>query len=104
EEVHGFAREQADQEFHKLKMDQAREQAEADFWWTDLVNGVRPVVEEALKAAFADNQARAEVISAEKEDAHLLVYIPSINVFPEKRANITPTGRLSSKAWSKSEL
>lgn len=64
----------------------------------------KEVVEAALEAALADNSARALVISGEKEDTHLAIYLPGIDVFPEKRANITPTGRLSSKVWTKGEI
>lgn len=34
----------------------------------------------------------------------LVVALPSIVVLPPKKAHVTPTGRLSSKAWTKTEL
>jgi hypothetical protein len=34
----------------------------------------------------------------------LLLYLPPPSVLPERKANITPSGQLSTKAWTKTEL
>jgi hypothetical protein len=103
-EVLGYAMGQAEIAFQNLEREHVLAQSKADAWWQDLINGKKDVLEAALEAAFADNPARAVVISAEKDEAHIAIYVPGIDVFPEKRANITPQGRLSSKVWTKGEL
>lgn len=36
-------------------------------------------------------------------EAALTVWLPGIDVLPEKKAHVTPSGRLSTKAWTKTE-
>ena len=58
----------------------------------------------ALAAAFADNPAPVRIAGADGATATLVVILPAPDVLPEKKAHVTPTGRLSSKAWTKTEL
>jgi hypothetical protein len=81
-----------------------RRQAEADQWWTALNRGDPEVVTSALKAAFADNPAPALVQKVEGDKAVLCVVLPWPDVLPAKKAHVTPTGRTSTRAWTKTEL
>jgi hypothetical protein len=80
------------------------QQAQADAWWTALQQGRPQVLRAALDAAFADNPAPVRIVSAERQGADLVVLLPGLEVLPTKKAHVTPTGRLSSKAWTKTEL
>jgi hypothetical protein len=83
---------------------QQEQQARADAWWYSLSRGEPQVLTAALTAAFADNPAPVVVASAAGSAAVLVVILPGLHVLPEKKAHTTPTGRLSSKAWTKTEL
>lgn len=78
-------------------------QANADAWWTALVAGDSGTLTKALTAAFADNPAPAAALHADGPDAVVALLLPVIDVLPPKKAHITPTGKLSSKAWTKTE-
>jgi hypothetical protein len=80
------------------------QQARADAWWAALQQGRSQVLRAALDAAFADNPAPVRIVSAERHSADLVVLLPGPEVLPAKKAHVTPTGRLSSKAWTKTEL
>jgi hypothetical protein len=45
-----------------------------------------------------------KINSADGHHADLLVMLPGLDVLPLKKARVTPTGRLSSKAWTKTEI
>ncbi|CAN2189290.1 hypothetical protein MCEJIRE27_00484 [Candidatus Nanopelagicaceae bacterium] len=79
------------------------EQAKADHWWKLLNDGDEKTLTEALKLAFSDNQAPVIVDSAIGGKATFYLLLPDINILPEKRMNITPTGRVSSKKWTTAE-
>jgi hypothetical protein len=79
-------------------------QAQADAWWTALNEGEPAVLAAALKAAFADNPAPVAVVSAAGPEAILAIVLPGTGVLPAKTAHVTPLGRLSSRAWTKTEL
>jgi hypothetical protein len=83
---------------------QQNQQAQADAWWTALNEGEPGVLAAALKAAFADNPAPVAVISAAGPEAILAVVLPGTDVLPARTAHVTPSGRLSSRAWTKTEL
>ncbi len=87
-----------DREHHRIQ------QAQADAWWAALQRGAAQVLRAALDAAFADNPAPVMVTRAERHHADLIVLLPGLDVLPMKKAHVTPTGRLSSKAWTKTEL
>ncbi len=103
-EVERFAHAQAAQSFTRLQAAQQEHQARADAWWSALSHGEPRVLTAALRAAFADNPAPVLVASAEGAVAAFVVVLPGPQVLPEKKAHITPTGRLSSKAWTKTEF
>ena len=84
--------------------DHAARQAEADRWWTALNRGDKDVVTAALTAAFADNPAPVVGFDVDGDEAGLIVLLPGIDVLPDRQAHVTPTGRLSSKAWTKTDL
>jgi hypothetical protein len=83
---------------------QQKQQGQADAWWTALNEGEPGVLAAALKAAFADNPAPVAVISAAGPEAILAVVLPGTDVLPARTAHVTPSGRLSSRAWTKTEL
>ena len=85
-------------------VEQREQQALADTWWTALNQGEPGVLIAALEAAFDDNPAPVVVVSARGSDAFLALVLPGPEVLPPKTAHITPTGRLSSRAWTKTEL
>jgi hypothetical protein len=86
------------------KASQRTEQEHPDRSWQALINGEPAAMEAALTAAFADNVATVITAQASGHNAHLVLFVPHISVLPKKKAHVTPTGRLSSKAWSKTEL
>lgn len=79
------------------------EQAEADKWWEALKRGEPEVTTAVLRKAFADNPARVIVHWAQGHEAVLCLLLPAPSVLPDKKAHVTPTGRLSSKLWTKCE-
>lgn len=83
---------------------QRARQVEADTWWHSLLNGQPAVLRAALEAAFADNPAAVTVTWADGQEATFTLFLPGLDVLPEKKAHVTPTGRLSAKAWTKTEL
>jgi hypothetical protein len=101
--VQADARVRADRRLAELQAEHAAEQRRADEWWTALIRGDAAVVTAALKAAFADNPAPVTVRAASGSDASLVVWLPGIDVLPDRKAHITTGGRLSSKAWTKTE-
>jgi len=76
----------------------------ADAWWQALNHGDPSVLTSALDRAFADNPAPVDVLAAGGVQATLAVHLPPLSVLPPKTAHITPSGRLSSRAWTKTEL
>jgi hypothetical protein len=103
-EVSERARARAAESLARAQAEQQKQQAGADAWWTALAHGETRVLTAALKAAFADNPAPVVVVDASGADAVLAITLPGPRVLPKKKAHITPTGRLSSKAWTKTEL
>jgi hypothetical protein len=84
--------------------DYERRQAEIDTWWDALNRGDSDVMKATLKAAFSDNPAPVVVFQAGGNEALLCISLPWPDVLPAKKAHITPTGKVSSKAWTKTEL
>lgn len=103
EESWEFARGQSKALFNELLKAREIEQAKADAWWNLLTSGDQVTVTASLKLAFSDNPAPVVVHQAQDKNAILVLFLPAINVLPEKRLNITPTGRLSSKKWTNVE-
>jgi hypothetical protein len=95
---------EASRRFQEAQEERERQQEAADQWWNALTAGDGPTVTAALKAAFADNVAPVSVEQCDGSDVTLVLTLPGIDVLPRKRAHITPSGRLSSKQWTKTEL
>jgi hypothetical protein len=90
---------------YAAKLAKAEEkQKRLDAWWLALNRGDASVTTAALVAAFRDNPAPVVVLSALETNADLVLLLPREDVLPIKKAHVTPTGRLSSKAWTKSEF
>jgi hypothetical protein len=79
------------------------QQQEIDLWWRQINDGEPKVMESSLSKAFSDNAAEVGIRKITRTSAVLVLSVPSIDVLPRKRANVTPTGRLSSKVWTASE-
>lgn len=94
---------QAKARFSELEKERDVEQAKVDAWWALLNEGECQVLTDALKLAFSDNQAQVIIQKAQGKEAYLVLVLPDIEVLPEKRMNITPTGRVSSKKWTIAE-
>ena len=90
--------------FERAQSEADAEQARVDQWWRDLQQGEPNVLKACLSEALADNRAPVIVDQAEGDAARLLLLLPGPEVLPAKKAHVTPTGRLSSKAWTKTEL
>jgi hypothetical protein len=103
-EVTEHAHRQAADAFAHARDEHRKQQAVADGWWDALTRGESSVLIAALNAAFADNPAPAIVVEASGSDAVVALALPGEAVLPEKQAHVTPTGRLSSKAWTKTEF
>lgn len=98
-----LANQQAEVQHQELIKLRDTEQAKADAWWKQLCEGDQQTLTDALKLAFSDNQAPVIIQKAKGSEASFILYLPDINVLPEKRMNITPTGRVSSKKWTIAE-
>jgi hypothetical protein len=103
-EIRAHAQAHADRQLALAQVAHAAEQVRVDAWWAALGSGAADVVIGALAAAFADNPAPVTILSAGGAEANLVVWLPRIEVLPERKAHVTPGGRLSSKAWTKTEL
>ena len=79
-------------------------QSQSDAWWHSLLSGDPIVLEGVLTAAFADNAAPVSVLDARGDTAVLAVLLPGADVLPDKKPHVTPTGKLSVRKWTKSEL
>jgi hypothetical protein len=78
-------------------------QVDADRWWEQLQAGDAKVLTAALDAAFADNTAPVEVLDAHATSVSLRLTLPGPEVLPEQKPFLTPTGRVSAKAWTKTD-
>lgn len=103
-EVAAQAAEQAAAAWAKAVAEQQDLQAQSDADWAALSEGQPEVLTAALEAAFTESATQAEVIAAAGPHAALAVLVPVIEVMPAKKAHITPTGRLSCRTWTKTEL
>jgi hypothetical protein len=99
-----FGQVEATCRFQIAQEERQRAQGEADRWWLALTNGHAATVGRALKAAFADNVAPVGIEGCDGFHATLVLVLPGPEVLPSKKAHITPSGRLSSKRWTKTEL
>jgi len=98
------ARASADQRDREFAEQHRRRQVEADAWWERLSRGEERTLTAALKEAFADNPAPVDIIRAEENEAALVLRLPGPGVLPERKAHVTPGGKATTKAWTKTEL
>ena len=81
-----------------------RRQAVADRWWAALQSGDTAVTADALVAAFSDNAAPVAVVEVQTDRALVLLRLPRTDCLPARMPHVTPGGKLSSKAWAKTEF
>lgn len=103
-EVAAAARASADQRDRELAEQTRQRQVEADSWWERLSRGQQGTLTAALKLAFADNPAPVDIIRAEQHEAALVLRLPGPDVLPGRQAHVTPGGKATTKAWTKTEL
>lgn len=103
-QAHSHAEICAEMAFTEAMQQHRIDQADADEWWKQLMIGEPNTLRASLEKGFSDNFAPVFVIEAEGSNAVLSIRMPRIEILPDKKMNITPTGRLSSKAWTKAEL
>jgi hypothetical protein len=90
--------------YEELQEQQRVLQSRSDAWWHSLLVGDPAVLHPVLTTAFGDNAAPVSVLDARGETAVLAVLLPGIDVLPDKRPHVTPTGKPSVRKWTKSEL
>ena len=88
----------------QAEQQRARLQADADEWWRLLVAGDPHVVGAQLERAFYGSGVPVMVAGLGADSARLRISLPDPSVLPAKRAHVTPTGRQSARAWTKTEL
>jgi hypothetical protein len=103
EEAENAARASAEHERARLSAIQQDYRMRADAWWQALCRGDPQVLGTALATAFADNPAPVRICEAAGDRAVLLLLLPSSTVLPSRKPHVTPTGRRSSKDWTKTE-
>ena len=103
EEAEEVARVLVEHERDRLYAIQQDYRMRADAWWQALCRGDPQVLGAALATAFADNPAPVWIREAAGNGALLVLVLPPSTVLPSRKPHITPTGRRSSKAWTKTE-
>lgn len=81
-----------------------RRQAVADLWWAALQSGDLEVTADALVAAFSDNAAPVTVVEVLADRAVVLLRLPGPDCLPARMPHVTPGGKISSKAWAKTDF
>jgi hypothetical protein len=103
EEAEEAARVLVERERARLYAIQQDYRMRADAWWQALCRGDPQVLGAALATAFADNPAPVWIREAAGHRAFLVLVLPASSVLPSRQPHITPTGRRSSKAWTKTD-
>ncbi len=103
-EAAAAARVRAEQRDRELAEQHRWLQVEADVWWERLRRGEERTLTAALKQAFADNPAPVDIVRAEENEAALVLRLPGTGVLPERKAHVTPGGKATTKAWTKTDL
>lgn len=78
-------------------------QAQLDAEWARLRANEPDAVLAALAAAFEDNDAAAAPLGVIGDEASLVVIVPTLEAMPQKKPEVTPTGRPTIKAVPKKE-
>jgi hypothetical protein len=103
EEAEEAARVLVEHERARLYAIQQNYRTRANAWWQALCRGDPQALGAALTTAFADNPAPVWIREAAGNRALLVLVLPPPTVLPSRKPHITPTGRRSSKAWTKTE-
>lgn len=103
-EIEHTAQTQATRERSRLQDIQQGYQARADAWWQALCAGHPQTLHTALATAFADNPAPVRISEAAGPQATLVLLLPHPRVLPARKPHLTPTGRRSSREWTKTDL
>ena len=74
-----------------------------DGWCAALLRNNPEVVLSVLGEAFADNEAPAAAVGVDGAEVALVVLVPTIDMMPERKPDITPAGNLSLKKLTKAE-
>jgi hypothetical protein len=108
-EARAHARQQATEEAARqteaAKSEHDREQAQADEQWHKLMANDPETVIATLETAFEHSQMPAAPLDCARAHATVLVRFPPVKgVVPAQQAALTPTGRPTVKARTKSEI
>jgi len=94
-------------EMHARELDRAQTrsatQLQLDSDWARLIANDPDAVMAALAAAFEDNDAAAAPLGVTDGEATLVVIVPTLAGMPQKKPDVTPTGRPTIKAVPKKE-
>lgn len=97
----------AQSEVHARELERTRDraaaQAQLDIEWAQLQANKPDAVIAALAAAFEDNDAAAAPLGVTGDEATLVVIVPTLAGMPQKKPDVTPTGRPTIKAVPKKE-
>ncbi|MDQ0537512.1 hypothetical protein QF011_000042 [Curtobacterium flaccumfaciens] len=97
----------AQSEVRARELEQARNrtgtQTQLDAGWAQLTANDPDGIIAALAAAFEDNDAPAAPLGVAGDEATLVVIVPTLTGMPQKKPDVTPTGRPTIKAVSKKE-
>jgi hypothetical protein len=91
------------EDLRERELERARLQSEWDAVWELLRDNDPGLVLEVLAATFEDNENRAAAVSVNGSDVDLVVLVPGAEFIPERMPKITPSGRLSRPALTKTE-
>lgn len=81
----------------------AAAQTQLDAEWAQLQENEPDAVISALAAAFEDNDAAAAPLGITDDEATLVVIVPTLAGMPQKKPDVTPTGKPTVKAVPKKE-
>ncbi len=98
------ARSAAERRTLELRLAHDFEQRKVDVLWEALLAGETETLGQALRQRFQQEHRQISISALSDTSVSFALRLPTIDVVPAKKAHITPTGRLSSKAWTKSEL
>lgn len=97
----------AQSEIHSRELERVRHrtgaQTQLDAAWAQLRSNAPGAVVGALAAAFEDNDAAAAPLGVNADEATLVVIVPTLAGMPQKKPDVTPTGRPTIKAVPKKE-
>jgi hypothetical protein len=103
-EVTTAAQARVDELYAEAARRAAEEQLRANAWWDALSAGDPDVTRAALAAAFADNPAPVRIIDVAGAAATVAVRLPDSSVLPDRKPYLTPSGKLTTKAWTQTDF